>query len=124
MAARVLATPPGLAGADLHDRVVPGIGEVVADYVAKASSEGFAEEWDLDQLWAAFRRRNAALWSVTAASAAILALVVAIPPVREVFHFGPLHPDDIAVALGCGVAILLLLEGFKRRLGAPGSHPA
>jgi preprotein translocase subunit SecA len=45
-----------LAGEDLHEQVRNMVDEVVADYVAKATSEGFAEEWDLDQLWTAFRR--------------------------------------------------------------------
>jgi preprotein translocase subunit SecA len=45
-----------LAGEDLHEQVRNMIDEVIADYVARATSEGFAEEWDLDQLWTAFRR--------------------------------------------------------------------
>ncbi len=45
-----------LAGEDLHEQVRNMVDEVVADYVAKATAEGFAEEWDLDQLWSAFRR--------------------------------------------------------------------
>ncbi len=44
-----------LEGADLHDQIRDMINEVVADYVAGATSEGFPEEWDLDQLWRAFR---------------------------------------------------------------------
>ncbi len=45
-----------LAGEDLHEQVQHMIDEVIADYVARATAEGFAEEWDLDQLWTAFRR--------------------------------------------------------------------
>jgi preprotein translocase subunit SecA len=45
-----------LAGEDLHEQVRNMIDEVIADYVAKATAEGFAEEWDLDQLWTAFQR--------------------------------------------------------------------
>jgi len=45
-----------LAGEDLHEQVRGMINEVVADYVTNATAEGFAEEWDLDQLWRAFRR--------------------------------------------------------------------
>jgi Ca2+-transporting ATPase len=40
--------------------------------------------------------------------------MIAIPPARDLFHFGPLHPDDIAIAAGSGVAILLLLGTAKR----------
>jgi preprotein translocase subunit SecA len=45
-----------LAGEDLHEQVRNMIDEVIADYAAKATADGFAEEWDLDQLWTAFRR--------------------------------------------------------------------
>jgi len=45
-----------LAGEDLHEQVRHMIDEVTADYVARATADGFAEEWDLDQLWTAFRR--------------------------------------------------------------------
>lgn len=65
-------------------------------------------------LWAAFRRRNASLWWATAATSIVLALIVALPPVRALFHFGPLHLDDVAIAIGCGIVVLLLLETIKR----------
>jgi preprotein translocase subunit SecA len=45
-----------LAGEDLHEQIRNMVDEVIADYVAKATAEGFAEEWDLDKLWTAFRR--------------------------------------------------------------------
>jgi len=44
-----------LEGADLHEQIRQMIDEVVAAYVTGATSEGFPEEWDLDQLWTAFR---------------------------------------------------------------------
>ena len=68
---------------------------------------------------AAFGRSNPALWSVVAATAAILAGVILIPSVRDLFRFGPLHWDDIAVALGSGAAVLMLLELAKKLF-----HPA
>jgi preprotein translocase subunit SecA len=43
-----------LQGADLHEQIRLMIDEVVASYVAGATSEGFPEEWDLDKLWRAF----------------------------------------------------------------------
>src|SRR5262249_3531022 len=63
---------------------------------------------------AAFSRSNPALWSVVVATAGILAAVVLIPPARDLFHFGPLHGHDIAVALVGGAAVLLLLETPKK----------
>jgi Ca2+-transporting ATPase len=65
-------------------------------------------------LWAAFRRRNGALWWVSGATAAILVGIVSFEPARDLFHFGPLHLDDLALALGSGIAILLLFEFAKR----------
>jgi Ca2+-transporting ATPase len=65
-------------------------------------------------IFAAFTRPNAALWWVVAATAAILTAVILFPPARELFHFGPLHADDITVALVCGLIALLLLELAKR----------
>jgi preprotein translocase subunit SecA len=45
-----------LEGADLQDQIRKMIDEVIAGYVAGATTEGFPEEWDLDQLWRAFRQ--------------------------------------------------------------------
>jgi preprotein translocase subunit SecA len=43
-----------LEGEDLHEQIREMIDEVVTAYVNGATSEGFPEEWDLDQLWTAF----------------------------------------------------------------------
>ncbi|MFC6886818.1 MULTISPECIES: preprotein translocase subunit SecA [Actinomadura] len=45
-----------LEGEDLHEQVRRMIDEVVHGYVAGATAEGFAEEWDLDKLWKAFKQ--------------------------------------------------------------------
>ena len=70
-------------------------------------------------IFAALARPNAALWWAVAATAAILAGVILFPPARELFHFGPLHADDITIALASGLASLLLLELAKKL-----AHPA
>jgi preprotein translocase subunit SecA len=44
-----------LDGADMHEQVRHMIDDVVTDYVRAATSEGFAENWDLEQLWTALR---------------------------------------------------------------------
>jgi Ca2+-transporting ATPase len=67
-------------------------------------------------IFAAFTRPNAALWWVVAATVAILAGVILFPPARELFHFGPLHGDDVAVALCSGLLMLFLLEAAKKLL--------
>jgi preprotein translocase subunit SecA len=45
-----------LEGADLHEQLQGMVDEVVAGYVAGATSDGYPEEWDLDKLWRAFRQ--------------------------------------------------------------------
>ncbi|MQA77105.1 MAG: preprotein translocase subunit SecA [Streptosporangiales bacterium] len=44
-----------LEGADLSDQVHDMIDDVVEAYVRGATAEGFSEDWDLDQLWTAFK---------------------------------------------------------------------
>lgn len=62
-----------------------------------------------EPFWAGLRRRNAALWWVSASTAAVLAAILAIEPARRLFHFGPLHTDDLAAALFSGALVLILL---------------
>src|ERR1700751_1884713 len=45
-----------LEGADLHEQIRSMIAEVVASYVAGATSDGYPEEWDLEKLWRAFKQ--------------------------------------------------------------------
>lgn len=65
-------------------------------------------------LIAAFRRPNPALAVVLSFVAGVLALSLAWPVVRNLFHFGPLHADDLSLALGAGLAVLVLLEISKQ----------
>ncbi len=43
-----------LEGADMREQILAMMDDVIGGYVAAATSEGFPEEWDLDQLWRAF----------------------------------------------------------------------
>ncbi len=45
-----------LEGADLHSQIDGMLDEVVAEYVAGATADGFPEEWDLDKLWRALKQ--------------------------------------------------------------------
>ncbi len=65
-------------------------------------------------VFVAFGRSNAALWWVFAATATLLAGAIAYRPARELLHFGPLHFDDVAIALCSGLVTLALLELAKR----------
>jgi preprotein translocase subunit SecA len=44
-----------LHGADLHEQIRHFLDDVVTGYVTAATTEGFADDWDLDQLWTALR---------------------------------------------------------------------
>ncbi len=44
-----------LEGEDLSDQIRPMIDEVVTSYIEGATSSGYPEEWDLDQLWTALK---------------------------------------------------------------------
>src|SRR5213078_747546 len=45
-----------LNGEDLHEQVQHMIDDVVGAYVVGATAEGYAEDWDLDQLWASLKQ--------------------------------------------------------------------
>ncbi len=42
-----------LHGADLHEQIRHFMDDVVTGYVTAATSDGYADDWDLDQLWTA-----------------------------------------------------------------------
>ncbi len=45
-----------LDGEDLHEQITHMINDVISAYVLGATSEGYAEDWDLDQLWDALKQ--------------------------------------------------------------------
>ena len=45
-----------LHGEDLHDQLRNMTFDVIEGYVAGATADGYAEEWDLDQLWTALKQ--------------------------------------------------------------------
>src|SRR4051794_36818799 len=45
-----------LLGDDIHEQIVHMIEDVIGDYVTAASSEGYAEDWDLDTLWTGLKQ--------------------------------------------------------------------
>jgi Ca2+-transporting ATPase len=85
--------------------VATNIGLVLVDRAGTAS------------LFGAFRQANPALWWVLGITSAILAAILLIAPVRQLFGFGPLHGDDVAAAVIVGIAALFLLDWMKRAIG-------
>ena len=56
-------------------------------------------------LMTALSRPNPSLIWVLVAVVAMLSLTLLWPLVRDLFRFGPLHWDDLAVTLGAGVFV-------------------
>lgn len=66
----------------------------------------------------AFRRPNRTLAIVLAGVVAMLALTLGWPLARTLFRFGPLHAGDLAVTIGAGLVVLVVLELIKPLVGA------
>jgi Ca2+-transporting ATPase len=54
--------------------------------------------------------RNTPLWAVTGGALALLAIVLYIPSIRDVFQFSTLHPNDLAV---CAILALASISGIE-----------
>ncbi|SDD21787.1 cation-translocating P-type ATPase [Belnapia rosea] len=67
---------------------------------------------------AALRRPNATLVAVLLAASAILGGVLAVPRLAMLFRFGPLHVDDLALAVAGAFGVLVILEALKPLLAA------
>jgi Ca2+-transporting ATPase len=57
---------------------------------------------------------NPALWWVVLGAGGLLAVVLFAPPVRALFAFAPVHPDDMLLSLLAGLGCLAWFEGLKR----------
>jgi Ca2+-transporting ATPase len=64
-------------------------------------------------LISALRRPNPALAWVLIAVALLLGLTLLWPLASDLFRFGPLHWDDLALTLGAGALVLVVLEVAK-----------
>ncbi|MFH0817320.1 MAG: cation-translocating P-type ATPase [Candidatus Micrarchaeota archaeon] len=61
----------------------------------------------------ALRSGNSALFWVLGGTLALLGLVLYVPFLQNLFHFAPLHVDDILICLGAGVLGILWFEALK-----------
>jgi Ca2+-transporting ATPase len=62
---------------------------------------------------ASLRYKNTALFIIIAATLGILTMVIYMPYVRDLFHFGTLHPNDLALCFGAGAACVMWFEAVK-----------
>jgi Ca2+-transporting ATPase len=74
-------------------------------------------------LLGAFRRHNTALRGVMAVCAVMLGIVLFLPAARDLFHFGPLHADDLAVTAAVALVLLVALEQEKHLWKKRRRHP-
>ena len=52
-------------------------------------------------------------WPIYLAVILALSTTLAVPMIADLFKFGPLHGDDLALVIGAAVAMVIGLEGFK-----------
>jgi P-type Ca2+ transporter type 2C len=63
-------------------------------------------------------RPNRALWALVSAVLIVLGFALYWPPAQALFHFAPLHWDDLSVCIGAGLGLIGILELAKRRVRA------
>ncbi len=115
----VLALVAGLFLAALHRGLPESDARALAFAALVATNVGLVlvDRAGSASIFAAFRQPNPALWWVLGLTSAILAVILSIAPARELFGFGPLHGDDVAVALLAGIVALFLLDAMKWLIG-------
>ena len=64
----------------------------------------------------ALLRPNNSLWILACVVLLVLAVAVYWPPAQDLFRFGPLHRDDLAICLAAGLCLIGLLEAGKKLL--------
>ncbi len=62
---------------------------------------------------AALRRPNPSFWFLLSGAIVLLGLALVWPPAQQVFRFGQLHFDDVAICFAAGAIALGLLELVK-----------
>ena len=61
-----------------------------------------------------WRTPNLALWILASNTLGVLAAVLFVPFLRDLFRVAMPHPDDVLVIVGAGLASLAWMEGVKR----------
>ena len=54
-----------------------------------------------------------ATFAIIAFTVILLSLVICVPFLRELFRFGPLHPNDVALSFAAGILCILWFEAVK-----------
>jgi Ca2+-transporting ATPase len=64
-------------------------------------------------IFQSLRVRNKALWWISGGALFFLALVLAVPGLRNIFQFAPLHRWEMALLFLAGLIIILFAESVK-----------
>jgi P-type Ca2+ transporter type 2C len=67
----------------------------------------------VQSVWTTLRIPNKALWWVTGGALAFLSLVLAVPLLRDLFKFAPLHRWELALIAAAALVSLLIAESVK-----------
>lgn len=73
----------------------------------------FTDRSQTRSILSTLRTSNPMLWWVIGGALALLALILYVPFLRELFGFAILHPNDLLYCLGAGFASILLFEVLK-----------
>jgi Ca2+-transporting ATPase len=64
-------------------------------------------------IWATLKSPNKALWWVVGGATFFLGLVLYNPFLRNLFHFAPISPIEVAICLTAGTVSILWFEAWK-----------
>ena len=64
-------------------------------------------------IWRTLTTRNPALWWVIGGASGFLLLALTLPFLREVFHFAPVPPYQLALSCAAGLGSVLWFEIYK-----------
>jgi Ca2+-transporting ATPase len=67
--------------------------------------------------FASLGSRNAALWTVTSGTLVLLAFVLAVPALRDLFRFAAPRANDYALVFGAALLTVLLSDVLKMGVG-------
>ena len=76
-----------------------------------------------EPLWKTVRSGNPAFGWIGIGALALLAVIVEVPVLRELFRFGPLHVDDVTAIVTATVCALTWMELIKRSLTCKWHRP-
>ncbi len=96
---------------ELHARTIAFVTLVIANLGLILSNRYWSKN-----ILSSMRNKNTSLYIIVAATLTLLTVVIYVPALRNLFHFGflnPEHPDDILLSVGAGIACIAWFELVK-----------